>query len=137
MDHKFCSIAFNHEQIKDATTGGFLMTERNNFDNVAERLVNVDTDVLKDISKCMAEGEKINPQSDKERACFDILKDVDHVGSHVNGSITNKCYMQNEIWSLSCFQGAPSWYITPPPADNKHPISLYLADTDTIFKPVI
>ena len=85
----------------------------------------------------MAEGEKINPQSDEERACFDILKDVDHVGSHVNGSITNKHYMWNEIWSLSCFQGAPSWYITLSPADNKHPISLYLADTDTTFKPVI
>ena len=93
--------------------------------------------VLKDISKCMAEGEKINPQSDKERACFDILKDVDHVGSHVNGTITNKCYMRNEIWSLSCFRGAPSWYITLSPADNKHPNSLYLADTDTTFKPII
>ena len=137
MDHEFCLIAFNHEQIKDATTSGFLMTERNNFDNVAERLVNVDTDVLKDISKRMAEGEKINPQSDEERACFDILKDVDHVGSHVNGSITNKRYMRNEIWSLSCFRGAPSWYITLSPADNKHPISLYLADTDTTFKPII
>ena len=28
MDHEFCLIAFNHEQIKDATTSGFLMTER-------------------------------------------------------------------------------------------------------------
>ena len=70
MDHEFCLIASNHEQIKDAPTGGFLMTERNNFDNVAERLVNVDTDVLKDISKHMAEGEKINPQSDEEIPCW-------------------------------------------------------------------
>ena len=26
----------NHEQFKDATTGGFLMTEKNNFDSIAE-----------------------------------------------------------------------------------------------------
>ena len=42
--------------------------------------------------------------------------------------------MCNEIWSLSCFKGAPSWYITLSPADNKHPICLYLADNDTTFK---
>ena len=41
-DHEFCLIAFNHEQIKDANTGGFLMTEKNSFDNVAEQLVNID-----------------------------------------------------------------------------------------------
>lgn len=136
-DHEFCLIAFNHEQIKDATTGGFLMTEKHNFHSVADRLVNIDPEELKTISKRMVDGEKINPVTDGEKACFDILKDVDHVGGHVDGSITNKRYMRNEIWSLSCFRGAPSWYITLSPADNKHPISMYLADTDSTFKPMI
>src|SRR5882762_8690822 len=36
---------------------------------------------------------------------------------------------ENEIWFLIAFQGAPSWYITLSPADNKHPISLYYADS--------
>ena len=35
------------------------------------------------------------------------------------------------------FMGAPSWYITLSPADNKHPISLYFADTDQTFTPKI
>ena len=81
------------------------------------------------MSKCMVNGERITPVSDEENPCLDILKDVDHVGGHVSGSITNKHYVHNEIWSLTCFQGAPSWYRTLSPADNKHPISLYLADT--------
>ena len=136
-DHEFCLIAFNHEQIKDATTGGFLMTEKNSFDSVAERLVNIDPEVLKGISRRMVNGEKIYPDTDQEKACFDILKDVDHVGGHVNGSITNKRYMRNEIWSLTCFKGAPSWYITLSPTDNKHPICLYFADKDTTFNPSI
>ena len=42
IDHKFCLIAFNHEQIKDVTTGGFLMTERSNFSRVAEWILNID-----------------------------------------------------------------------------------------------
>jgi len=29
---------------------------------------------------------------------------------------------------LISFRGAPSWYITLSPADNKHPISLYYAE---------
>ena len=136
-DHEFCLIAFNHEQIKDATTGGFLMTEKNSSDSVAEQLVNIDPEVLKGISKHMVNGEKIHPESDQEKACFDILKDVDHAGGHVNGSITNKCYMCNEIWSLTCFKGAPSWYITLSPTDKKHPICLYFTDKDTIFNPSI
>jgi len=31
--------------------------------------------------------------------------------------------------------GAPSWFITLSPADNRHPISLYYADKDIEFKP--
>ena len=113
------------------------MTEKNNFESVAERLVNINPEVLKRISRCMADGERVYPESEQEKAYFDILKDVDHVGGHVNGSITNKHYMCNEIWSLTCFRGAPSWYITLSPADNKHPICLYFADKDMTFKPSI
>ena len=71
------------------------MTEKYNFDSVAERLANIDQEVLKEISRHMADGEKAKPMSEQEKACFDILEDVDHVGSHVNGSITNKHHMPN------------------------------------------
>ena len=43
--------------------------------------------------------------------------------------------MRNEIWSLISFAGAPSWFITFAPADNKHPICLYYADTKVEFNP--
>ena len=53
----------------------------------------------------------------------------------MKGSLTNKKYMRNEIWSLISFAGAPSWFITFSPADNMHPISLYYADTKEEFTP--
>jgi hypothetical protein len=62
---------------------------------------------------------------------------VDHVGGHVKGSLTSKKYMRNEVWALISFLGAPSWFITFAPADTKHPISLYFADTKQIFTPEI
>jgi hypothetical protein len=43
--------------------------------------------------------------------------------------------MRNEIWSLTSYLGAPSWYITLSPADIKHPMCLYYADTKMKFEP--
>ena len=51
------------------------MTEKNSFDSVAEQLVNIDPEVLKGISRWMVNGKKIYPDTDQEKACFDILKD--------------------------------------------------------------
>ncbi|KAJ3845586.1 hypothetical protein EV368DRAFT_10011, partial [Lentinula lateritia] len=45
--------------------------------------------------------------------------------------------MRNEIWSLIAHKGAPSWYITISPADEKHPISLYYSGTQETFNPTI
>jgi hypothetical protein len=64
-----------------------------------------------------------------------LINDLDHVNGHVPGSITQKKYMRNEIWSLISYFGAPSWFITFSPADNMHPISLYFADTQETFSP--
>ena len=83
----------------------------------------------------MSEGERVKPETDEEKLCFDLINDLHHVNGHVQGSITQKKYMRNEIWSLISYLGALSWFITFSPADNMHPISLYYADTDEKFSP--
>jgi hypothetical protein len=134
-DPHFPLIAFNHEQIKAGTTGGYLLTKKQSFPIVADRLLNLDLDVLSDIAKRLSDGERVKPVSDAEKACFQVINDLDHIGHHVEGSITNKRYMRNEIWSLISYKGAPSWFITFSPADVKHPICLYFADTKEQFSP--
>jgi len=135
MDAHFPLVAFNQEQMKNSTTGGYLLTERRNFDDIAERLMNVDTDVLEDLSKRLSRGDRVKPVTDEEKACYALISDLDHVGGHVPGSITSKKYLRNEIWSLISYIGAPSWFITFAPADNKHPICLYYADTKETYSP--
>jgi hypothetical protein len=81
--------------------------------------------------------KELNQIADEEKLCFQLIKDLDHVGGHVKGSTTSKKYMRNEIWSLISFAGAPSWFITFSPADNMHPISLYFADTQETFSPTL
>ncbi|KAF9470701.1 hypothetical protein BDN70DRAFT_788094, partial [Pholiota conissans] len=134
-DLYFPIIAFNHQQLRSGTTSSFLLTKRKNFDQISQRLLNIDSSVLDQLSKRMAAGERVTPVTDQEKMCFTILQDLDHVGGHIQGSLTNKKYMRNEIWSLVAFKGAPSWFITFSPADNRHPICLYYADTKTYFSP--
>ena len=136
-DSHFALIAFNHEQIKESTTAGYLLAEKPKFDNISKRLLDVDMQVLTDLIKRMEDGERVKPETDEEKLCFQLIKDLDHVGGHVKGSTTSKKYMRNEIWSLISFAGAPSWFITFSPADNMHPISLYFADTKETFSPTL
>jgi hypothetical protein len=134
-DLYFPLIAFNYEQIKQGTTGGYLLAKKSKFDDISRHLMDLDIGTLKNLSERMEAGEKVTPETDEEKMCFQLIKDLDHVGGHVKGSITSKKYMRNEIWSLISFVGAPSWFITFAPADNKHPISLYFADTEQKFQP--
>lgn len=92
---------------------------------------------MKSITNRLIKDEHVQPESEAEKACFIVLDDLDYVGGHVNGSLTSKKYMRNEIWSLISFKGAPSWFIMLSPADNRHPISPYFADTKEHFSPEI
>ena len=129
----FSFVAFSHQQIKASTTGGLLLAESRNFDNIANRLLSVNQNVLDDLAKRMSIGEVIKPSTDDERTCFQLIRDLDHIDGKVDGSITSKRYMRSEIWSMMTYLGAPSWYITLSPADNKHPICLYFADNKENF----
>jgi len=134
-DPYFPLIAFNHEQIKNSVTGGILLANKTNFVNTAERLMNIDPFILEQMSTRMTNGEHVKPESEQEKNCFQLINDLDCVASHVEGSSTSRKYMRNEIWSLMAYCGAPSWFITFSPADIKHPVCLYFADTKEKFQP--
>ena len=91
-------------------------------------LLNVNQDVLQNIAQRMSSGEIVKPSSKDEVDCFQLIRDLNHIDGKVSGSITSKRYMRSEIWSMITYMGAPAWYITLSPADNKHPICLYFAD---------
>ena len=107
-DPYFPLVAFNHEQMKKSGTGGYLLAEKHNFDNIAERLMNIDTSVLADLSERLSRGDRVRPTTDEEKSCYQLISDLDHVAGHVQGSITSKKYMHNEIWSLIWYIRAPS-----------------------------
>ena len=128
QDVCFPFVAFSHQQVKSSTTGGFLLAETQKFNDIADRLLNINQDVLQNIAQRMSTGEIVKPSTEDENDCFQLIRDLDHIDGKVSGSITSKRYMRSEIWSMIAYMGAPLWYITLSPADNKHPICLYFAD---------
>lgn len=135
-DRSFSLVAFNHEQVRDAVTASSFVTNRHNFNEITDRILNVDPDILNALAIRLSTHERVVPETLEEKLCYDLIHDLDLVGQHVQGSITNKRYMRNEIWSVISHHGAPSWFITFAPPDSKNPICLYYADTDTKFKPI-
>ena len=136
-DINFPFVAFSHEQMKSASTQSYLLVDQARFASISQRLLNLDQAVLSNIIEKMVNGEHIKPTSESEKACFQVLHDLDQVSGKVKGSVISKKYMRNEIWSLIAAKGAPIWYITLSPADIQHPICLYYADTKEEFTPDI
>ncbi|KAF8572734.1 hypothetical protein K439DRAFT_1248299, partial [Ramaria rubella] len=93
--------------------------------------------VLTNMTHRMKNNETVKAVTEEEKACYQLMNDLDHVSSHVEGSGTTRKFMQNECWSLMAYLGAPTWYITFPPADIKHPIALYLAAHKEKIRPVL
>ncbi|KAL1738179.1 hypothetical protein HDZ31DRAFT_7068, partial [Schizophyllum fasciatum] len=136
-DLYFPMIAFNHEQIKACATASNILAKRSDWPTVKRTIRTMNPAVMGVLSKRMEDGETVVAETDDERTCFQLLRHVDYIGGHVQGSVTAKKYMRNEIWSMINFMGAPSWFVTLSPADSNHPIALYFADHDLVFKPRI
>ncbi|RPD67883.1 hypothetical protein L226DRAFT_428274, partial [Lentinus tigrinus ALCF2SS1-7] len=134
LEPLFPLVALNHEQIKKSATSGYLLADQTKFNEIATRILSNNSSILTNLIEQLKEGP-VKPETEAEKACFKVLNDLDHVNHKVQGSITSKKYMCNEIWSLVSYLGAPSWFITFAPADVKHPLALYMADTNQTFVP--
>lgn len=124
-DRCFAFIAFNHEQIRASAGGGYLLTNRNNFATVADKILALDREALDNIIERGSDGEYVRPETDAEKACFELISVVDHVAGHVSGLNTSRKYQRNEIKSLIMAKGMPLFFITFAPADLKNPLCLY------------
>jgi hypothetical protein len=51
-DPHFTLIAFNHEQMKESTTAGYLTAEIKSFHDITDKLMNINLEVLLRVLKC-------------------------------------------------------------------------------------
>ncbi|KAJ6623834.1 hypothetical protein B0H10DRAFT_772277 [Mycena sp. CBHHK59/15] len=71
-DLYFPMVAFNQVQIKAGKTGSHLLAKRQHFDEIADRLMNIDTAVLSDLASKLSAGEKVVASTDAEKDCFSL-----------------------------------------------------------------
>ncbi len=130
VDEFFPFIAFNQEQIKASSRGGFVLTERRNFEDVVDKILNIDLEVLSTLVQRGKANGFVQPETDAERKCYELISIVDHVAGHVPASNTRKKYQRSEIRSLIIRYGVPVFFITFAPSESKNPICLYLCGED-------
>ncbi len=106
-DFGFPFIAFSHEQVKASTTGGFLLADKDKFFEISECIHRIDVNVLDSLSERMQNGETVSSATEAEKDCFQLINDLDHVAYRVQGSLTSKKYMRNEVYSLMAVEGVP------------------------------
>jgi hypothetical protein len=136
-DAGFVIATFNHQLIKQSSGGSFMLVKRQNFEKVAETIKHISPSVLSRIAQRLKQGGRYVPGNNEEKRCFSLLDQIEYVGGHVDGSLASKKYQRNELWSLVSFNGAPGWFLTSSPADNKSPLCIYMASHDITFSPVI
>jgi hypothetical protein len=134
-DARFVLIAFNHEQMKAGSRASFILAKRSNFLSITSTVSRIEPTVLMDISRRLQARERVIPETKAEKLCFLVMDQIDYVGTSIQGSMAGRKNMRSELWSLIAYQGAPSWFITLFPVDNKHPLCIYWADKSLAFTP--
>jgi hypothetical protein len=71
-DLYFPIVAFNHEQLKAGITGSFLLAKRQKFNQISQRLISLDQNVLSELVKQLSDGEYVRPETEAEKACFAV-----------------------------------------------------------------
>ncbi|KAI9058820.1 hypothetical protein FKP32DRAFT_1553306, partial [Trametes sanguinea] len=126
QDRSFAYVAFSHEQVRACVSGGYLLTNKSNFSQVADKILQVDMDALDDIISRSRGGQYVHPETPAEKRCFELMSLVDHVSTNVHGSNARRKIQRSEIRSLIFEIGVPVFFVTFAPADTKNPICLSL-----------
>ena len=125
QDEYFPFLVFNHKQIRGSSRGGYLLTERRNFDSVVDKILNIDNAALQALIDRAKKGVYVRPETPAERSCFDLLSVLDHVAGHVPASLTHRKHQRTELKSMIMTLGVPVFFITFAPVDFKNPLCLY------------
>lgn len=80
--------------------------------------------------KARKDYSKYEPANDTEKAVFELLKYVDYVSDHIEGSTAEVLTMREEMRALTRDSGTPSIFFTLNPADTYNPLASYVAGRD-------
>lgn len=86
-------------------------------------------EVLK-IKRSKKDFTKYSPTSSAHKAVMELIRYVDLIGEHIEGSNANVAMMREEIRAITRANGTPSLFLTLNPADTYNPLVTALAGND-------
>jgi hypothetical protein len=114
--YSFLFTAFNMLQRRTLLQHTSYKVKRENFDSVAAQF-GVSASAIHTVSERISKGDFQTSNSEEESRVLALMKQVNLISSHVQGSPQSKLIMRNEIRGLMIEKGLPSFYITINPAD--------------------
>jgi hypothetical protein len=125
--YSFLFTAFNMLQRRTLLQHTSYKVKRENFDAVAAQFATVSASAIHTVSERISKGDFQTSNSEEESRVLALMKQVNLISSHVQGSPQSKLVMRNEIRGLMIDKGLPSFYITINPADVYNPLVRFLA----------
>jgi len=62
--------------------------------------MNIDIGILSDLSQRLSKGERVKPETDAEKKCYQVISVFNYVAGNVHGSITLKIYIYTMKFGL-------------------------------------
>ncbi|KIO18009.1 hypothetical protein M407DRAFT_43899, partial [Tulasnella calospora MUT 4182] len=127
-DNSFSFVAMNILQRRATSKSARFKVKSASYDRAAELLSSVEASACDSvIERSKVSRGYVAPQTDEEKALFELLDKVNVIASSVPGSPATKVKMRNEIRSLIHWLGSPALFITLNPADLHSPIFCHFA----------
>lgn len=104
--------------------------KRKFFPLIKNELSKVKADTIQELERKLKLNAFHRPESDAEKVAFDLLKHIQWVATHVQGSAPEFTQMREEIRSLSRVHGLPQLFVTINPADAHNPICKVLCGSE-------
>ena len=128
--YSFIFTAFNVLQKRSILLHSSLKIDRRLFDAFRSDFATVSPSAVRAVAERLVGGEHITCFTGEEKKVRELLQQVSHVTSHVQGSSSSRVLMRNEIRALMIEKGLPSFYITTNPADVHSPIVKFMSGGD-------
>ncbi|KAJ6524708.1 hypothetical protein DFH09DRAFT_854384, partial [Mycena vulgaris] len=126
----------NIQMIRKSSFQSRLAVRRAWWPNAMSAMAKIDDDTLANLTTAMAakkarkDYSRYIPTSPAESSVFELLRYVDYVSDHIEGSDAEVLIMRDENQAISRSTGTVSIFFTLNPADTYNPLSAFTAGSD-------
>ena len=128
--YSFLFTAFNILQRRNMLLRVGLKAKKKNFHYLASKFGQISSVAIHAVTERVANGNSVVADTPEELQVLKLMKQVNAVSSHIQGSSASKAVQRSELKALMIDQGLPSFYLTINPSDVHNPLVRFLVGSD-------